>query len=368
MRSTLVALFSLFLTACGSDKPVESAKPVALQVAVQAVAKANVDLTKEFVGQTKGAIDAEVRARVEGVVVSMHFEEGKEVKEGQLLYKIDPAPYLAKVSEAKAKLSQAETLLVKAQQDLGRVRPLAAIKALSQKDLDSAIAQEGAAQGAVSAAKASVESAEIELSYCDISAPTAGIIGLTKAKVGEFVGRAPNPTILNTVSKLDPIHVLFSVTEKEYLYFARMKQKEIENGEQPAPRSIQMVLADGSAWDEAGSVASISREVDPKTGSLSVEAAFPNKGNFLRPGQFAKLKVVAEKLNDVLVVPQKAIKQLQGIDQVFVVKADKTVELKNIKLGVASDQMRVVEEGLNEGDLVVVEGLQQLKPGALVNF
>jgi membrane fusion protein (multidrug efflux system) len=362
------ALISLVLHSCESADKTQPKPEEAISVKVQQIEPTNLELNKEFVGQTKGAIDAEVRARVEGVIISAHFEEGKHVTEGQLLYTIDKAPYLAKVAEARGKLSQAETLLVKATSDLQRVKPLAQIKALSQKDLDAAIAQEGSAQGAVNAAKGAVEAAEIELSYCEITAPTTGIIGISKAKIGEFVGRAPNAVVINVVSKLDPIHVSFSVTEKEYLYFARLKQQEIATGQESAKRPLQLILADESVWPDTGLVAYVAREVDAATGSMVIEAAFPNSSNLLRPGQFAKIKVVAETRKDVLLVPIKAIKQLQDLRYVFVVGPDNVAQQKNIKLGASTEQVAEVESGLAASDLVIVEGLQRVKAGTKVQF
>ena len=361
-----IAAVIIFLSACGKKEDTVVAGPAPLEVEVTKVAQRDVPMVMEFVGQTKGAIDAEVRSRVEGVVTAIGFQEGKEVKEGQLLYSVDPAPYNAKVAEAQGVLAQAQTLLAKAESDLKRVRPLVKMKALSERDLDAAVAAEGAAKGSVDAAKASLESAQIQLGYCQITAPTTGIIGISKAKVGEFVGKAPNPVVLNTVSKLDPIHVRFSVNEKEYLYFARLKQAEIKSGKESVKRALELILADGSKFAEDGEVASVDREVDATTGSIAVEAAFPNPHQLIRPGQFAKIRTVAETVAGALVVPKRAIRDLQGQSQVFVVKPDNTVEQRTVTLGGQIEDQQIITTGLSAGDSIVVEGLQRMKSGLAV--
>ena len=360
-----LALLCLGLAACSKEEQVVTPDPI--EVRAVKVTNTDVPVGVEFTGQTKGAIDAEIRSRVEGVVTAIHFTEGKEVTEGQLLYSIDPAPYKAKVAEAQGRLAEAETQLVKSRSDLARVRPLAEMKAVSARDLDRAIAQEGADQASVDAAKASLESAQIELGYCEITSPTTGVIGLTKAKVGEFVGRMPNPVVLNTVSKLDPIHVLFSISEKDYLYFMRLRQRQIEAGEDQKKRPLEMVLADGTVYPLKGEVVSLGREVDPTTGTITLEAAFPNPEKLLRPGQFAKIRAIAETLSAAMVVPKRAVVDVQGLKQLYVVKDDGTVEVRNVKIGVASGELQVIEEGLQIGELVVTDGIQRLRSGVKVS-
>lgn len=354
------------ISACGSGEK-DTKAPAPLEINAMRASKADVPISMEFVGQTKGSVDAEIRARVEGVVTSIHFEEGKDVKENQLLYTIDAAPYQAAVAEAQGKLAEAETKLVKAESDLKRVRPLVQMKALSERDLDSAVAQQGAAKGSVDAAKAALDSANIQLGYCQIFSPVNGVIGMTKAKVGEFVGRAPNPIVLNTVSNLEPIHVQFSVNEKEYLYFARLKQKEISDGKEPVKRKLQMILADGSPHSDTGEVTSIGREIDPTTGSIAVEAAFPNPGRLIRPGQYAKVRAVAETMSGAITVPKRSLRELQGQFQVFVIKPDNTIEPRTVKLGTAVGDQQIIESGVSENEIVATDGLQRLRAGMAVN-
>lgn len=361
---SVLLLVATFLAGC--DKQEVAPKPVSIAVKVSPVTKGDVPVIREFVGQTKGAVDAEIRARVEGIVLGVHFQEGKDVSEGQLLYSIDSAPYDAKVAEAKGVLAEAETKLAKAISDLKRVRPLVKMKALSERDLDAAVAQEGAARGAVDAAKAALESAQIQLGYCKITSPISGLIGLSKAKVGEFVGRAPNPVVLNTVSQLDPIHVRFAISEQDYLYFARLKQKAIDEGVPDSKRQLDLVLADGSVHPQKGEVSSIDREIDSKTGSMNLEASYPNPNKLVRPGQYGKVRGVSEVTKGALLIPKRAIRELQGQYQAFVVKGDSTVDARTLKLGPTSGDSQIVLEGLSEGESVVVDGIQRLKAGALV--
>lgn len=367
-KITKIAFFAsaILILGCGKGEDKTAAAPAPLSVKVAKSESSDLPITMEFVGELKGSVDAEIRARVEGVLTGMHFEEGKEVEEGQLLYTIDEAPFKAKVAEVEARVSEAKTKLVKAESDLKRVEPLVKIKALSERDLDLAVANRGVAQGGVDAAMASLDSAKIELGYCKITSPTKGVIGLSKAKVGEFVGRAPNPVVLNTVSKLDPINVRFSVNEKEYLYFSRIKQKEVAAGIPENKRKLELVLSDNSVHSEAGEVSSINREIDPKTGTMTVEASFPNPLKLLRPGQFGKVRAVAETVSGAVTVPKRAILDIQGQTQVFVVGEDNVVQSKTVKLGRVLGDKQVIEEGLSAGETVVTEGLQRVKSGATV--
>ena len=213
--------FGLLLGLSGCSDPAEQAEPPPLPVQVVKAERRDVPLTVEMVGSTLGTQDVPIRARVEGFLETMNFEEGRFVSKGDLLYTIDPQPFMARLVEAQSMLAAAQTTLAKAEADLGRIRPLAEMKAVSEQDLDAAVAQEAAARAGVRASEAGVELAEIELGYTKIHAPIAGLIGLTKAKPGEFVGREPNPVVLNTLSDIDPIRVRFSIAEREYLILAR---------------------------------------------------------------------------------------------------------------------------------------------------
>lgn len=359
----LFTFMAVVCSGCGGGGTSETPAPSMAELAVYNMRATDVPIVAEFVGQTKGAVDADVRARVEGVILKMHFKEGTSVEEGALLYEIDPQPYQAKLAAAEAALAEANTRLVRAQADLKRIRPLAEMNAVSKRDLDSAIAAEGVAKSGVDAAEAGVESARIELGYCKVTAPVSGLIGLTKARVGEFVGRPPNAVVLNTISQLDPMHVRFTVTEKDYLYFARLRQKREKEGVQAPPRVLELILSDNSVHPEKGHLYSVDSQIDPSTGSLSAEAAFPNPGMILRPGQFAKVRTVRETLSGVFLLPKKSIRELQGLMQVTIVNPDHTAALKTVVLGAEVGNQVVITEGLHEGDLVVAEPTGRIKEG-----
>jgi membrane fusion protein (multidrug efflux system) len=365
-RRALVALRawgSVVVIASGLIACLKEQQPVkqeALVIQVATVQRRDLPLSREFVGRTVGAIDADVRARVQGTLLEQHFEDGTEVQEGQLLYSIDQAPFLAKLAQAQGTLAEAKTKLVQAQSDLARIKPLAAIDAVSKRELDMANATKGVAEGAVQAATAQVEAAQIELGYTKVTAPVNGTIGISKVKVGEVVGSIPNSLVLNTVSKLEPIHVQFSLSEKEYLYFANLARLQ---GEERKKRQLTLVLADGSVHPERGEVVKVDRGIDVASGAITVEAAFPNPGKFLRPGLFAKVTTIAEVRQGVVLVPKAAIKEIQGTYQVYVVSSDGLVEQRVIQVGPISGGSQVVENGLSDGDVIAIEGIQKLRTG-----
>jgi membrane fusion protein (multidrug efflux system) len=358
---SVLAAVALGVTACGSKEKAPEVQQ--LEVSVVAIGKKDVVLSSEFVGRTSGAIDAEVRARVDGVLEEIHFQDGGDVTEGQLLYSIDDAPLLAQVAQAKGALAEALTRQTQADIDLKRIRPLADINAVSKRELDGAIGRKGVADGAVDAAQAQVHAAEIELGYAKIKAPTSGLIGISKFKVGELVGKGPDTSVLNVVSKIDPIHAKFPVSEKEYLYFSKLAEQQGPNREK---RVLQLILADGSVHPELGELVSVDRNIDAQTGAITVEVSFPNPTKRIRPGMFAKVKTISETRRDVLVVPKRALKEMQGKYQVFVVGADGSVEPRNVEVGADAGDSRVVESGLSENELVAVDGIQRLRSGMTV--
>ncbi len=323
-----------------------------------------IPLTADFVGQTYGYYDIAVRARVEGFLEGMHFKEGSEVKKDQLLYTIDAQPFEAEVTEQRSRVAQAETQLVKAENDLRRIRPLAEINAVSQRDLDAAIAERDAAVSEVKAAKASLSQANIKLSYTRIKAPVTGIIGITQAKVGDFVGREPNPVVLNAVSRIDTILVRFSITETQYLRLMRFEQSQIEVvNEDLEEFRLDLILADGSIHDYKGRLDFGDRQVDPTTGTLLLQASFPNPEQILRPGQFARVRALIMVLHEGIMIPQRCVSEIQGIHQVMVVNEGNEVDVRKVKTGRKKGNMWIIEEGLSEGEKVVLEGIQRAGSG-----
>jgi membrane fusion protein (multidrug efflux system) len=364
-RMAALSLLAAFVAACGKPEP--PAMPP-MEVAVFEVQPRNVPIYFDMIGQTRGSVDIPIRARVDGVLEEMHFQEGREVEKGQLLYVIDPAPYQSKVVEAQGRLAEAQTQLAKATSDLERIRPLAEINAVSQQDLDGAVAQYEAARASKQSAEAQVEQAEIQLGYTRIQSPIDGLIGITEAKVGEYVGRDPNPVVLNFVSKIDPIRVRFSINEREYLRFRRQLAGSVR-GEEEARRheaSLQLILADGSIHDHPGNIVTSDAAIDPTTGTLTLEADFPNPDGIVLAGQFARVRGRAEERENAVVVPQRAVMEVQGLFQVAVVGPDGVVDVRQLQMGPRVDDEWIVESGLEAGDRIALEGLQRLRTGATV--
>jgi membrane fusion protein (multidrug efflux system) len=363
----IILLFSssLILVSCGSD---EQSKTFVPEIPVYKITAEDVPIFQEFVGQVYGLKDISIRARVEGFLEGIYFDEGRGVKKGQLLYTIESQPFEADVAAKMSLLAEAKTMLVNAESELNRIRPLAEINAVSQSDLDAAVARFEASQASVEAAEANLRAARIQLSYTKIKAPISGIIGKTKAKVGDFVGREPNPVILNVVSRIDIILVEFFLTESEYLIVARevYKNKELEEVEREEPY-LELILSDGSVHNHKGKVEFIDREVDPTTGSILLQASFPNPEYLIRPGQFARVNASVRTIKNGILIPQRTVMEMQGIHNVYVINNENKVELRRIKVGPTIDSFWLVDEGLKNGEKVVYEGLQKVKPGMTVN-
>ncbi len=343
---------ALVAAACG---PPDVAAPPPLQIPVVEVIERDQPITLEMVGQTLGSSDIPIRARVEGVLDSIHFVEGRAVAKDDLLYTIDPRPFQAKVVEAQGRLAEARTLLAKSKADLNRIRPLAEMKAVSQQDLDGAVAQYEAAIGSVTAVQAQLEQVEIELGYTRIHSPIEGRIGLSKAKVGEFVGQAPNPVVLNFVSQTDPIRVRFAIDERRYLMFARQLRFADEDQETAGAR-LRMILADGTVHEYEGHTVATDAAVNPTTGTFTLEADFPNPDNIIIAGQFARVRAVVETRRNALLIPQRCISELQGKFRVFALTPDGRVQLRDVQPGPRIGSLQIIESGLEPGERVALEG------------
>jgi membrane fusion protein (multidrug efflux system) len=364
-RTVVFLAAAAVVAACGKPEP--PAMPP-MEVAVFEVQPRSIPIYFDMIGQTRGSVDIPIRARVDGVLEEIHFLEGREVEQGQLLYVIDPAPYRSEVVEAQGRLAEAQTQLAKATSDLQRIRPLADIDAVSEQDLDSAVAQYDAARASRQSAEAQVEQAEIQLGYTRIRSPIDGLIGITEAKVGEYVGRDPNPVVLNFVSQIDPIRVRFSINEREYLRFRR-RLAESFRGQEGAIRdapTLQLILADGSIHDHPGTVVTSDAAIDPTTGTLTLEADFPNPEQIVLAGQFARVRGQAEARENALAVPQRAVMEVQGLFQIAVVDDDGVVDVRQVQMGPRVDDQWIVESGLEAGDHVALEGLQRMRPGMKV--
>ena len=345
---------------CGTKEGVPAAGPPEVRVAVAATK--DVPVSREWLGQTLGAVDIEIRARVDGWLESIHFREGSEVRKGDLLYTIDPAELEQKVVQAKAKVAEAQTMFVRAESDANRYRPLAEAKAVSQRDLEAVLAEYGARQGEVEAARAALRLAEIELGYATITAPIDGLIGLSAARVGDLVGRPPSPVILNTVSRVDSVRVRFSITENEYLELARRLQATPDGPPARERFPLRLILSDGTRYPHVGSVSVGQREIDPATGTLQLEALYPNPERLLRPGQFARVVAEVGMRKDAVVVPARAVTELQGQQMLFTVGADNKVAVRRVAVGPSAGPFTVIDRGLAAGEKVIVEGQQRGRP------
>lgn len=363
----VIVSLNALLAACSPSEP---PAPPPMDVKVVEAIQRDADITLDLVGQTRGSTDIPIRARVQGFLESIEFQEGRPVTEGQLLYTIDPAPFRSKVVEAEGRVAEARTKLANAKADLDRVRPLAEMKAVSQQDLDGAVARYEAAIGSLQAARAQQEQAEIELSYTRILSPIDGSIGISEAKVGEFVGAEPNPVVLNYVSRNDPIRVRFSINERDYLRFAREfaeTRDRLEREEYAERDSLILILADGTIHPHKGEVVGFDAAINPTTGTFTLEADFPNPKGIVLAGQFARVRAVSERRQDAVMVPVRAVSELQGIFRVFVVGEDGTVALRVVELGPEVGSLRIINNGVEAGERVAVEGLLRMQNGMGVN-
>jgi len=360
-----------------SCKEKQEIKRPAQNIQVYQVTSQSVPVYKEFVGQVYGKSDIPIRARLEGFLTHIHFKEGSRVEKGQLLYSIDPESFLQDVASHRSKLTQAKTSLAQKESDLERIIPLAKMDAISKRELDMATAQRDAAISEVKSAEALLKLSEINLSYAKIYSPLTGLIGKTMAREGEFVGKDPNPVILNTVSDLESVRVQFFLSENEYLTTARAynntqkankKSGKIENNDEESElrNNIELIFSDGTSYARKGSIDFIDRNVDPNTGAILLQASFPNPDFLIRPGQFARVKINIKNAENAILVPQKCLKELQGSYSVFVVNVENKVESRQVEVGETVDDFWMIESGLNTGDKVILEGIQKVRPGMVV--
>jgi membrane fusion protein, multidrug efflux system len=357
---TTVFLALGLLMGCGEEK---AAEPEAPSVEVAEVVVKDVPIVREWVGTTDGLVNAKINAQVQGYLIKQNYKEGSVVKKGQVLFEIDPRPFQAALEQAKGELAIADGQLYTAKANLEKIRPLAAVNAVSKKDLDDAIGREASARASVQAAKATVRKAEIDLSFTTITSPIEGIAGISKAQIGDLVGSPGGPE-LTTVSTVDPIKVYIPISEQEYMRFSR--EAEAKGNSESKGHNLELTLADGSVFPEKGRVFFADRQVDEGTGTIKLATLFPNPGNLLRPGQFAKVRALIETQKGALLVPQRAVNELQGRFQVAVVGPDNQVDLRWVTVGERDGSLWVIDEGLKPGERVIVEGVQKVKAGMSV--
>jgi membrane fusion protein (multidrug efflux system) len=347
----------LLATLAGCSSQEEKPAPPPPGVTVTPVVQKDVDIKQEWVGNMLGNIDANIRPKVDGFLLSQDYTEGSFVNKGQPLFKLDPRQAQAAVEQAQGRLERARASLGQAQIDVKRYTPLVAQKAVSQAELDKALSMERAAKAEVEGDQAAVDNAKLILGWTTVTSPISGVAGVSNVGIGDLM--TPT-TLMTTVSSVNPIYVDFSIAEQDYMRFVREKLG------QTAGRSLQLILGDGTTYPQRGRALLVNREVDTRTGTILVRAEFPNPGNVLRPGQYARIRAITDVRKGALLVPQQAVLELQGIYQVGVVGADNKVTIKTVKLGPQLADVWLVESGLQAGDSVVVDGLQRIKSGMTV--
>lgn len=357
---TLAAL-AVFGSGCAKPEP---PKPPPPEVVVTPVVQRDVPLYSEWVGTIEGYVNAEIRPKVQGYLLTQSYKNGGVVKAGQLLFEIDPRQFQAALDQAVGALESAKAIYKKTQLDVARYKPLAAEGAVSQEELDNAVQQNEANKASVFQAQANVEQAKLNLDWTKVNAPIDGVAGINLAQIGDLVG----PTdVLTTVSTIDPIKVEFPISEQEYLRFAEVINRISETGqEDPTSPKLELMLANGTVYPHQGRFFAVNRQVDERTGTLLVQAVFPNPDNVLRPGGYGKTRAATDVAKNALVIPQRAVLDLQGTFKVYVLEGDK-VAARDVTPGPRTGSDWVISKGLAPGESVVVEGLQKVRDGVTVN-
>ena len=363
---TVVSLV-VSLAACEQSKEADKAKqagaaPPPPSVVVAEVVQKTVPIYSEYIAQIEAKETVEIRARVQAYLAAQHFAEGTIVKKDQLLFTLDPREYEAKLLQAKAQLEGTNARLGKAETDERRLKPLAERRAVPQQDYDNAVANLETARAGVSAAKAAVVEAELDLSYTEIRAPISGLIGKRLVDPGNLVGKG-EATLLDTISSVDPVRVSVTVSEAEYL---RLRSQQAA-GRVAIGVPLELVLADGTVYPQKGKMVFVDRAVDIKTGTLTGIAEFPNPNAVLRPGQFGRVRASIETAENAILIPKRAVQEIQGMQTVLVVGADNMVALRTIKPGESVGSLLVIQDGLKPGERVIVDGIQKARPGTKVN-
>jgi membrane fusion protein, multidrug efflux system len=360
LRSLIIGMgifLVIFTGACGKKETTAPPPPVPVEV-IEVVQK-DVPIYSEWVASLDGMVNATIRAQVQGYLVQQLYKEGDVVKKGQVLFQIDPRTFQAALDQAKADLARNEARWTQTKANLARVRPLAARNAVSQKDLDDAIAAEESGQASTEAAKATVDKAQLNLEFTRITSPIDGVSGIAKAQIGNLVGPGATEE-LTTVSTVNPIKAYISVSEQEYM------QAQGDRTKGTGKRPLELILADGSTWPHKGEFFVADRQVDVRTGTIRVAATFANPENILRPGQFARVRARMALKKDALLIPQRAVSETQGKYLVAVVGPENKIAIKQVKAGERYGQLWVIEEGLTAGDKVVAEGIQKVRDGLAI--
>ena len=361
-RRLLAAATLLSLVGCKGKPHATSPPPPMVEVAT--VTQADVPIYHEWIGILDGLVNAQIRAQVTGYLLKQNYREGDPIKKGDLLFEIDPRPFQAALGQAKGLLAQAEAKLGKTELDVKRYAPLVKDKAISQEEYDDAVQANLEAKAAVVSATAQVETAQLNLEFTSITSPIDGIASIAKAQIGDLVGPASGE--LTTVSTVDPIKAYYNVTEQAYINFTKQFSTESDRYGRLRQLEIDLILTDGTVYPLKGQIYAADRQIGPTTGALRVEALFPNPGGALRPGEFARVRIKLDLKHDSILVPQRAVSELQGSYQVAVVDTDNKIHIQPVKVGERSGNLWMIEEGLRAGQSVVVEGIQKVREGITV--
>jgi RND family efflux transporter MFP subunit len=360
----MCSVIVLALTGCEGQKAAPAPPPP--EVIVTPVVQKDVPIYNEWVATLDGFDNAQIQPQVTGYIVAQTYREGSPVRKGQVLFEIDPRPFQAVLDNAKAQLAQAQAQLGKTKLDVDRDTPLAKERAIAQSQLDNDIQANLAAMASVKSSEAQVESAQLNLDFCHVTSLLDGIAGIATVQIGNLV----NPTaVLTSVSRVEPIKAFFPISEQTYMKFAKRintssRRDDVEEIKD-APK-LQLILADGTVYAHPGKILYTDRQVDITTGTIRIASSFPNPENILRPGQFGRIRAATEQVNGALLVPQKAVNELQGMYQLAVVGEGNKVSIRSVKVGDRSGENWIIQDGVKPGDMVIVEGLQKVRDGSVV--
>jgi RND family efflux transporter MFP subunit len=356
----LLSVSLLILGGCGSKAASPAPRPT---VEVATIIQRDTPIYSDWVATLDGYVNAEIQPRVAGYIIKQNYTEGAVVRKGDVLFEIDPRPLKAALDQARAQLAEAEAQLGKASLDVERDTPLAEARAIAQSQLDTELQAKLGAQASVLAAKANVEQAELNLEFTKVTSLVSGIAGAARVQIGNLVG--PSST-LTSISQVDPIKAYFTVTEQVFIDFHRRFPTEQIVQEQRKRMPLQLVLGDGSIYEHIGTISFADREVNAATGTIRIAAVFPNPNNLLRPGGYGRVRLSARTASGAILVPQRAVTELQGSYQVAVVSAENKVSIRPVTVGDRVGSLWIVTNGLKAGDRVVVEGLLKIRDGTVV--
>lgn len=357
----MVPIAAVFAVSACKEPEVAVAPPPIVEV--MEISTSEAPLSSTIIGQLDSPQNVEIRARVEAFVDKALFTEGGQVKAGEILYELDKKPFLERLAAARGSLGEAEAALGKYEADVRRLRPLAENRAIPQQDLDNALASVDVGKAGVDTAVSRVESAKLDLGYCDVKAPISGLIGAKQVSIGDLVGKG-DPTLLATISTLDPIWFYCTVSEVDYI---KAEAKSRKLGKKVEDLPLTLLLSDGTEHPAQGKFVFIDRAVDVKTGTLRLRAEFPNPGKILRPGMFARVRADLGTLKETIQVPERTLVELQGRNFVWVVGPDNLASQRPVTLGDQVGSNFIVTDGLETGERIILEGVQKAREGALVN-